>query len=137
MAGLGGVKTRSFPAAALGGVKTWSFYEGPSSGGGRGRYTASHGDYPAAALRSMRKDDLENGEPSLKTEDMARYERMNRRQEDGGYTTTDDDDFIIIHYNIQSLIRFEERIERVLYGLGNSRWDVLVFTETCREDQSE
>jgi hypothetical protein len=40
--------------ARLGGVKTQSFDEGPGTGGGRGTYRTSHGDFPVAALRGTK-----------------------------------------------------------------------------------
>lgn len=45
--------------------------------------------------------------------------------------------FAIIHYNVHSLMCFEERTERIFMELGNQHWDVLVFSETWREEQSE
>ena len=45
--------------------------------------------------------------------------------------------FVIIHYNVHSLIRFDERLERFLTELGDQQWDLLVFTETWRADSNE
>ena len=45
--------------------------------------------------------------------------------------------FVTIHYNVHSMINFEERMERLLVELGDQRWDVLVLTETWREGCDE
>ena len=38
---------------------------------------------------------------------------------------------------MHSLIRFEERIERLLFELGDTHWDILIFSETWREGRVE
>ena len=45
--------------------------------------------------------------------------------------------FTIIHYNVHSILHFEERLRRLLIELGDRHWDVLVLTETWREEKSE
>ena len=46
-------------------------------------------------------------------------------------------EFVVIHYNVHSLIKFEERIDRLLFELGDQHWDILVFSETWREEEHE
>ena len=70
------------------------------------------GDVPRATLGGVKNQSFGQEEPSM-------------------------DDFVVINYNIHSLICFEERIVIVLYELGDRHWDVVVFTETWREEQSE
>ena len=45
--------------------------------------------------------------------------------------------FVVIQYNVHSLIRFEERVERILFELGITQWDVLAFAETWRGERTE
>ena len=45
--------------------------------------------------------------------------------------------FVTIHYNVHSLICFEERIERLLAELGEQHWDLLIFSETWRDSRDE
>ena len=47
------------------------------------------------------------------------------------------DSIVIIHYNVHSLINFEDRMERIMLELKDQQWDVLVFSETWREETSE
>ena len=46
-------------------------------------------------------------------------------------------DFIIIQYNVHSLMRCDENLERILAELGDQKWDVLVISETWREEHKE
>ena len=45
------------------------------------------------------------------------------------------EEFVVINYNVHSLIRFDERIERLIKELGDRHWDILVFSETWREER--
>ena len=40
-------------------------------------------------------------------------------------------------YNIDSFMQFDERLEAVMQELGGAVWDVIVFTETWREEAQE
>ena len=44
---------------------------------------------------------------------------------------------MIIHYNVHSLINFEDRMEQIMLELKDQQWDVLVFSETWREEAGE
>ena len=46
-------------------------------------------------------------------------------------------EFTIINYNVHSLINFEIRMELFLQEVGAMHWDLVVFTETWREEKSE
>jgi exonuclease III len=50
---------------------------------------------------------------------------------------TEEDMLSVIYYNVHSLICFEERMDRILQELGKRHWDVLVFSETWREEDGE
>ena len=45
--------------------------------------------------------------------------------------------FVIIQYNVHSLLKFEERMERILHELSGKHWDVIVCCETWREETEE
>jgi len=45
--------------------------------------------------------------------------------------------FIIITYNIHSFMHFEDRLEAVMQELDEEMWDIIVFTETWREERRE
>ena len=47
------------------------------------------------------------------------------------------DSLKIIYYNIHSLIRFDERIDRLLHELSDQVWDIIVFVETWRAEKQE
>ena len=40
--------------------------------------------------------------------------------------------FVVISYNIHSLMRFEERIERLLSEIEGHSWDLFMLQETWR-----
>ena len=46
-------------------------------------------------------------------------------------------DFIIIQYNVHSPMRFDERLQRILAEFGDQKWDVLVISETWREEHKK
>ena len=45
--------------------------------------------------------------------------------------------FTILQYNIHSLINFEVRMRLFLQELGDLQWDLVIFTETWREEKNE
>ena len=48
-----------------------------------------------------------------------------------------DIEFVVVSYNIHSMMRFEERAEHLLQELDEVHWDILVITETWREESRE
>ena len=45
--------------------------------------------------------------------------------------------FTVLAYNIHSLINFDERMERLLFEIGDLHWDVLAISETWRKERLE
>ena len=44
---------------------------------------------------------------------------------------------MVICYNIHSMMHFDERLDWILSELGGRRWDLMVFTETWRDERVE
>ena len=47
------------------------------------------------------------------------------------------DTFVVVAYNINSFMDFQNRYEALMQELANFHWDVIVFTETWRADPQE